>query len=355
MFSDSSSKSVLDQASRPTRAGFAYGDSLAGGGSSGAAKADSSFRLRELSLRQAEEELVGACIDREAALREALRGLAVEPFRSEAASVLGQVFYLLAGWLADGSYEESTNRDQLEAAFDRADELACQAVALAPSGSERRMAKQSEDAAKPGAPIRPSIAASSTNPAKLDESVGRGHTRRPVRPGAERSEVGAVGTGITAISIDALWCGFACSTEYVAALVAALSEASRLEAAAVGAIKALLFGNPLSVNQGLLDAVYFEIADPADKRPTPSRRVGGDIPAKKFVAFREPPVQAATAAQSHGQPTREQHAASRRSEEPVAARPSSSAGDPVRPPVVDWDSARRRGARVSSEADGGEQ
>jgi hypothetical protein len=69
--------------------------------------------FRAHSLVDAERELVAACIDHESALRIALDTLAVDDFRSHEAHELRQFFYVLAGWLAKGTYDGETNRDRL--------------------------------------------------------------------------------------------------------------------------------------------------------------------------------------------------------------------------------------------------
>lgn len=73
--------------------------------------------FHDLSLRDAEAELVGACIDHEMALRIALILLPVDDFRSEAGYELRRVFYVLAGWLSKGIYDEETNRERLALYF----------------------------------------------------------------------------------------------------------------------------------------------------------------------------------------------------------------------------------------------
>jgi len=69
--------------------------------------------FKDYRLVQAEEEAVAACIDNEAALRIALSILKVDDFRSEAADDLRMIFYAVAGWLANGTYDPQTNRDRL--------------------------------------------------------------------------------------------------------------------------------------------------------------------------------------------------------------------------------------------------
>ncbi|MDZ4250933.1 MAG: hypothetical protein U0990_12730 [Candidatus Nanopelagicales bacterium] len=75
---------------------------------------DTAIPFAHLNLRQAEEELVGACIDHESALRIALASLPLEPFRSHVTHDLRRIFYTLAGWLERGAYNPATNRDRLK-------------------------------------------------------------------------------------------------------------------------------------------------------------------------------------------------------------------------------------------------
>lgn len=69
------------------------------------------------SLREAEETLVARCTTDPACLRLCLSVLPEHPFRSMSAIELGQAFYLLAGWLAQGTYSESRNETRLAYAF----------------------------------------------------------------------------------------------------------------------------------------------------------------------------------------------------------------------------------------------
>jgi hypothetical protein len=72
----------------------------------------------DLTLREQEAELVAACIDHEDALLTAISILPVDDFRSQEASDLRQVFYVLAGWYSSGTYDPETNRDSLALYFD---------------------------------------------------------------------------------------------------------------------------------------------------------------------------------------------------------------------------------------------
>lgn len=71
------------------------------------------FSFRDLTLAEAECEIVGAAIDHEHALLTALRTLAVDDFRSEAAADLRRVFYVLAGWYARGEWDRWRNLERL--------------------------------------------------------------------------------------------------------------------------------------------------------------------------------------------------------------------------------------------------
>ena len=72
------------------------------------------FFFRNLTLAEAEVELVGAAIDLEHALLTALETLAVDDFRSERAADLRRIFYVLAGWYAKGRWDPLTNRERLQ-------------------------------------------------------------------------------------------------------------------------------------------------------------------------------------------------------------------------------------------------
>lgn len=79
------------------------------------------YEVSSLDLQAAEAELIAACIDHEAALRIALRILPLDDFRSPAGELHRRLFYVLAGWLADGSYSHETNRDRLQTYFPEVD------------------------------------------------------------------------------------------------------------------------------------------------------------------------------------------------------------------------------------------
>ena len=72
------------------------------------------FSFLDLTLQDAEEELVGACIENQGALEMTLELLPLEPFRSPVAHELRRVFYVLAGWLALGAFDRETNRERLQ-------------------------------------------------------------------------------------------------------------------------------------------------------------------------------------------------------------------------------------------------
>lgn len=69
--------------------------------------------FKDFTLRQAEEEIVGACIDHEHAMASSLRILSVDDFRSEVADDLRLIYYTLAGWYERGAYDPATNRERL--------------------------------------------------------------------------------------------------------------------------------------------------------------------------------------------------------------------------------------------------
>ena len=67
------------------------------------------------SLRQAEEELLGACLDHESALDLALELLPLDDFRTQ--DDLRRIFYVLVGWRERGVYDPGTNRARLTGLF----------------------------------------------------------------------------------------------------------------------------------------------------------------------------------------------------------------------------------------------
>lgn len=71
------------------------------------------FVFRDLSLREAEESLVAACLDHEHAIVTAARELGVHPFRSEATFDLDRYYVTLLNAYISGSYDEHGNRDAL--------------------------------------------------------------------------------------------------------------------------------------------------------------------------------------------------------------------------------------------------
>jgi len=71
------------------------------------------MRVYGKALDDIEAEVLGACIENEKALRLALDLLPLNPFRAYADAFRNGVFYVLAGWLAAGGYNEDTNRDVL--------------------------------------------------------------------------------------------------------------------------------------------------------------------------------------------------------------------------------------------------
>ena len=74
--------------------------------------------FRTYTLRDAECELVGACIDHEVALLVALEELPLADFRSSEAYDLQRIFYVLAGWLERGTWDRLGNRERLAHYFD---------------------------------------------------------------------------------------------------------------------------------------------------------------------------------------------------------------------------------------------
>ena len=75
------------------------------------------FAFRDLTLAEAEAEIVGAAIDHELALTTALLTLAIDDFRSELAPDLRRIFYVVAGWYAKGQWSAEINRPRLERYF----------------------------------------------------------------------------------------------------------------------------------------------------------------------------------------------------------------------------------------------
>lgn len=74
--------------------------------------------FRDMTLIDAEAELVGAVIDHEHALLTALRLMPLDDFRSEHADELRRVFYVCAGWYDKGIWDRETNRERLALYFD---------------------------------------------------------------------------------------------------------------------------------------------------------------------------------------------------------------------------------------------
>ena len=75
----------------------------------------SRFTFKDRTLLEMEQEIVGAAIENEDALRWALACLEVDDFRSQDAADLRQVFYVLIGWISKGEYDGTANRDRLDA------------------------------------------------------------------------------------------------------------------------------------------------------------------------------------------------------------------------------------------------
>lgn len=73
--------------------------------------------LRDLSLAEAESQLVGAVIDHEHAMTLALARLPRDPFRSYRAEALSFLFYTCVCWYYDGTYDAWENRYRLEPLF----------------------------------------------------------------------------------------------------------------------------------------------------------------------------------------------------------------------------------------------
>lgn len=69
--------------------------------------------FKDLSLREAEEEIVAACIESSDALEVCLGVLPVDDFRSEVAADLRIIFYTLAGWYENGTYNPDENFNRL--------------------------------------------------------------------------------------------------------------------------------------------------------------------------------------------------------------------------------------------------
>lgn len=66
-----------------------------------------------LTRTEAEMQIFGGCIHHEHALVAALHQLPLEPFRSRDADEMNIAFYLLAGWLSQGTYDPETNEARL--------------------------------------------------------------------------------------------------------------------------------------------------------------------------------------------------------------------------------------------------
>lgn len=73
----------------------------------------STFTFRELTLLDAERQLVGRCITDRAAVQASLEVLPLDCWRSEQGQDLARIFYALAGRLARGAYDSETNEDDL--------------------------------------------------------------------------------------------------------------------------------------------------------------------------------------------------------------------------------------------------
>lgn len=77
-----------------------------------------SFTFNDLTLRQAEEEIVGAAIEVEYALIALYGATRIRSFRSEQAYELNQIANVLFAWHDKGLYNPERNRDRLEKHFD---------------------------------------------------------------------------------------------------------------------------------------------------------------------------------------------------------------------------------------------
>jgi len=73
----------------------------------------SSFSFKELSLLEAESQLVGRCLLDGEALHFAISRLPLDCWRSEQGEDLGVVFYALCGRYARGSFDPERNEDEL--------------------------------------------------------------------------------------------------------------------------------------------------------------------------------------------------------------------------------------------------
>lgn len=76
------------------------------------------FTFRDIPLRVAEEEIVGAAIDYEAALISLYGATRIRAFRSDAAAELNQIANVLFAWHDRGFYDVDRNRERLERFFD---------------------------------------------------------------------------------------------------------------------------------------------------------------------------------------------------------------------------------------------
>lgn len=75
------------------------------------------FSFKDLTLRQAEESLVAACLDHEQALLESARELGPHPFRSEMTHELDRLYVWLLNAYISGAYDEQGNRSALAARY----------------------------------------------------------------------------------------------------------------------------------------------------------------------------------------------------------------------------------------------
>ena len=76
------------------------------------------FTFHDLTLREAEEEIVGAAIDYEAALISLYGATRIRSFRCELAYELNQIANVLFAWHDRGLYDPEFNRERLEKHFD---------------------------------------------------------------------------------------------------------------------------------------------------------------------------------------------------------------------------------------------
>lgn len=76
------------------------------------------FTFHDLTLRQAEEEAVGAAIDYEHALLALYGATRIKSFRSEQAYELNQIANVLFAWYDRKLYKPDLNRERLEKHFD---------------------------------------------------------------------------------------------------------------------------------------------------------------------------------------------------------------------------------------------